>query len=97
MDQMYIKLKSQSLARRGILPNHQGHISTIESNISGEFTGWQGDTIFKLDNGQIWQQESYDYHYHYAYHPRVIIFQDSGRYKMNVEGVDKTIFVRQLR
>ena len=26
----------------------------IESNIDGEFQGWEGETIFKLLNGQIW-------------------------------------------
>src|SRR6202044_232769 len=31
----------------------------IESSISGEFHGWDGETIFKLDNGQIWQQAEY--------------------------------------
>ncbi|HHT9138744.1 MAG TPA: hypothetical protein ACFYEK_16055 [Candidatus Wunengus sp. YC60] len=41
----------------------------IESHIEGDFEGWEGETIFKLDNGQIWQQSSYDYTYHYAYHP----------------------------
>jgi len=30
----------------------------IENRISGEIEGWDGDTIFKLDNGQIWQQAS---------------------------------------
>jgi hypothetical protein len=28
----------------------------IESAITGEVQGWSGETIFKLDNGQIWQQ-----------------------------------------
>jgi hypothetical protein len=28
----------------------------IETMIAGEFNGWEGETIFKLDNGQIWQQ-----------------------------------------
>jgi hypothetical protein len=27
----------------------------INSNIIGEFKGWRGGTIFKLDNGQTWQ------------------------------------------
>lgn len=33
----------------------------IESRIEGEFEGWDGDTIFELENGQIWQQSSYAY------------------------------------
>ena len=30
--------------------------STIESRIVGEFTGWNGDTVFELENGQVWQE-----------------------------------------
>lgn len=29
---------------------------TIISHLSGTFTGWSGDTEFKLENGQIWEQ-----------------------------------------
>jgi hypothetical protein len=45
----------------------------IESAITGEIKGWDGETIFKLDNGQIWQQAEYDYTYFYEYHPDVTI------------------------
>jgi hypothetical protein len=27
----------------------------IESRIVGKFTGWQGRTVFRLENGQVWQ------------------------------------------
>jgi hypothetical protein len=30
--------------------------SAIDSHIDGEFKGWEGETIYKLDNGEIWQQ-----------------------------------------
>ena len=46
----------------------------IESQIDGEFEGWEGDTMFKLVNGQIWQQSSYAYTYSYAYMPDVMIY-----------------------
>ena len=69
----------------------------IESRIEGEFEGWDGDTIFKLENGQIWQQSSYAYTYHYAYRPEVLIYKTNGRYKMKVEGVDKTIYVERIK
>lgn len=71
--------------------------SVIESRIDGEFQGWDGETIFKLANGQIWQQASYAYHYHYAYSPEVTIYQTSQGYKMKVEGVEETILVRRLK
>lgn len=30
--------------------------TAVESRISGTFTGWRGKSVFKLDNGQEWQQ-----------------------------------------
>jgi hypothetical protein len=69
----------------------------VESRIEGDFEGWDGDTIFKLDNGQIWQQDSYAYTYHYAYRPKVLIFKSSGRYKMKVDGVSGEITVKRIK
>jgi hypothetical protein len=69
----------------------------IESQIEGTFQGWSGDSIFKLTNGQIWQQASYAYTYHYAYRPAVIIAPSGGSCKMTVEGVSDSIMVRRLR
>ncbi|MFV0278572.1 MAG: hypothetical protein ACK5HY_15510 [Parahaliea sp.] len=28
----------------------------IEAQISGDFDGWEGKTLFRLDNGQVWRQ-----------------------------------------
>jgi hypothetical protein len=69
----------------------------IESNIDGDFEGWDGETIFKLDNGQIWQQSSYSYTYHYSYHPKVTIYHSGGSYRMKVEDVEETIPVKRLK
>lgn len=71
--------------------------SVIESQIDGEFEGWDGDTIFKLMNGQIWQQVEYSYAYSYAYMPDVLIYPSGSGYKMKVEGMDEAIEVRRLR
>ncbi|MBX3364472.1 MAG: serine protease [Phycisphaeraceae bacterium] len=68
----------------------------IESHIISEFEGWDGDTLFALDNGQVWQQVSYSYTYHYAYRPKVMIVKTQGAYKMFVEGVANSIFVKRL-
>jgi hypothetical protein len=77
--------------------DYTANSNVIESYISGDFEGWDGDTIFQLDNGQIWKQTSYAYYYHYAYRPRVLIYQGDGCYKMKVENVDQTICVERLR
>ena len=69
----------------------------IESQIDGEFSGWEGETIFKLRNGQIWQQSSYAYKYKYAYSPKVLIYKSGSVYKMRVDGVDGEISVIRLK
>jgi len=69
----------------------------IESTISGEIEGWDGDTIFKLDNGQIWQQAGYDYTYFYAYRPDVTIYQTSAGCRMKVEDETETVLVRRIK
>jgi len=60
--------------------------AVIETQVDGEFNGWEGETIVKLMNGQIWQQTEYHYHYHYAYMPKVLVYSSSGGYKMKIEG-----------
>lgn len=71
--------------------------NVIESRINGEFKGWEGETIYKLMDGSIWQQASYEYRYHYAYSPAVIIYKKSGSYYMKVEGIDDEIRVQRIR
>jgi hypothetical protein len=65
----------------------------IESRIDGEFNGWMGETLFPLQNGQVWQQAVYAYHYHYAYSPAVQIVRSGSQYEMHVEQVDPTVTV----
>lgn len=60
----------------------------VETNIKGDFNGWDDETIYKMDNGQIWQQKNYHYHYHYAYHPEVVIYKTSNGCHIKVEGDD---------
>jgi hypothetical protein len=69
----------------------------IESTISGEIEGWEGETIFKLDNGQIWQQAAYDYTYFYAYRPDITIYQTSAGCRMRVEDETDTVLVKRIK
>ena len=68
----------------------------IESQIDGDFERWEGETIVKLMNGQIWQQSEYYYHYLYVFMPKVLIFRSGVRYKMKVDGVEKSVGVSLL-
>jgi len=71
--------------------------SVIESKIDGDFEGWDGQTIVKLINGQIWQQSEYFYHYHYSFMPKVLIFRSGIGYKMKVDGIEKAVGVNRLK
>src|SRR6266446_612753 len=80
----------------GANATESGTPQVIESEIDGEFHGWSGETIFKLTNGQIWQQAEYDYDYEYDYRPEVVIFKTAGGYKLRVEGVADTLYVKPI-
>lgn len=69
----------------------------VETQLEGEFKGWEGQTTVKLVDGQIWQQIEYHYEYHYAYMPKVLIYSSGGGYKMRVDGTSKPIGVQRLR
>lgn len=69
----------------------------VESYISGDINGWEGETIFKLDNGQIWQQAVYSYIYFYEYHPEVTIYDTTDGCQMKVDGEDETVVVRRIK
>ena len=83
-------------AVKSIIPQ-QSSSNIIESQINGDFEGWEGETIVKLMNGQIWQQSDYYYQYHYAFMPKVLIYKSYGSYKMKVDGISKAVGVRLLR
>ena len=70
---------------------------SVESFITGEFKGWEGETIFKLDNGQIWQQARFAYHYAYKFHPKVLIYPSKGTWQMKVDGVEAALTVKRIR
>jgi hypothetical protein len=71
--------------------------SAIESKIEDEFEGWDGETVVRLTNGQIWQQTEYYYHYHYSYMPDVLIYNSGGGWKMQVKGIKKAVRVERLK
>ena len=103
---LVLKGKSLNIARVGNArtapPRNQARptapsADVVESQIDGEFSGWDGETIFKLTNGQIWQQSSYAYTYSYKYRPNVLIFPSGGGFELQVEGMDQRIKVVRLK
>lgn len=71
--------------------------SYLESRIDGDFNGWEGESIYKLQNGQIWQQAEYKYRYKYKYAPKVTIFRKNGSFYMQVDGDSGAVRVERLK
>jgi hypothetical protein len=86
-----IEQAAKSIASQPRIPD------VINSQIDGDFEGWEGETIVKLMNGQTWQQSEYYYHYHYSFMPKVTIFKSGSGYKMKIDGVDLAVGVTKLR
>jgi len=93
---VYAPVRPEPAAQPGIPADTATEVA-IESRIDGTFEGWSGNTIFKLQNGQIWQQSMYGYNYHYAYIPKVVIYKTTGGWNMKVEGVDQAVTVKRIK
>ncbi|MFO7552568.1 MAG: hypothetical protein R6W80_14260 [Haliea sp.] len=70
----------------------------IEANIKPPFEGWSGDTLFYLDNGQVWRQRLRGRYFHRGEDTAVVIEKNLlGFYKMTVVTSDKSIGVTRVR
>jgi hypothetical protein len=74
-----------------------GNINLIESTISNEFRGLNRGNIYKLANGQLWEQtEAWTWTWTWA-GPSVMIYKENGSYKMKVENIDHAVTVRKIK
>ena len=77
-------------------------IDHLEARLVGDFTGWTGNTKFRLDNGQVWEQTK---NYIPNYEPREPISQPRvtisrglmGSYNLRVEGVKRIVQVKRIK
>lgn len=73
--------------------------STVTSKLIGTFNGWDGQTIFKLENGMIWAQDSKKkFHTKEIKNPTVVIEHGMfGRWHLSVEGLDEKCKVKRIQ
>lgn len=93
-------LQVAELARTAALnpePAPSANPSMMETRMAGDFTGWDGRTVFQFANGQLWQQISFGTLHQFARSPRVTLVATSGGWRMQVEGVSQSIQVRRIR
>jgi hypothetical protein len=58
-----------------------------------EFKGHDDGAIFRLANGQVWQQRRYRYRYKYKYRPRVRLYQNQSRWFMEFDCMNEPMEV----
>ncbi len=70
----------------------------LEARLVGDFKGWTGKTVFKLDNGQVWRQRSASTYRHKGADTRVRFEQNwMGGWEMEVLSTGKSVLVKKLR
>lgn len=68
----------------------------IASRIDGEFAGWDGDTLFKLENGQLWRQLGRNVSHACKHSPEALVYSDHGACRLRISGMSDTIFVERV-
>ncbi len=67
----------------------------IEASINPPFEGWSGETVFYLDNGQVWRQRLRGRHVYSGDDTRVIIKKNMfGFYRMTHLATGKSVGVK---
>jgi hypothetical protein len=71
----------------------------IHSAIIGEFNGWKGKNIFKLENGQIWKQaEKTSFYIPKRKNPKITIKPKSmGTWVLFVDGFGRSVRVKRIK
>ncbi len=70
----------------------------FEATLVGDFTGWRGKTVFRLDNGQIWRQRSSSQYRHRGSDQRVKFDKNwMGGWEMTVVSSGKSVLVSKVR
>lgn len=77
----------------------KGDRTPITSRIVGSFKGWDGQTVFKLENGMIWAQADKDKFYTKEVENPVVIIEPGmfGTWHLHLEGRGSECRVKRLQ
>ena len=72
--------------------------TAITARLKGEFRGWDGNTIFRLDNGQVWQQRvGGKYRSSKLMDPEVEVEKGRFGYYLKVLSSGRSVGVKRIR
>ncbi|MCH8221724.1 MAG: hypothetical protein IIA76_10395 [Proteobacteria bacterium] len=75
-------------------------IKQISSRIISDFDGWDGKTVFRLENGQVWRQKDVNstLSWRGSSHPVATIRRKTfNSYLLKVEGTNKSVRVTRVK
>lgn len=71
---------------------------TYSATIIGDFSGWQGKTLFRLDNGEIWRQKGTSKYRYQGSDRTVRLTQNwTGGWEMEIVASGKRVLVKKVR
>jgi len=78
-------------------PSSSGEVSSITANVVGGFAGWSGETVFELDNGQVWEQIGSN-RFDYSGGDRNVVIRRGlfGSFQLSPEGLNRSVGVRRI-
>lgn len=92
-----LMVRDKKLSARAIKAESKGGAdNVIESFIESNFNGLNMGNIYRLSNGQIWEQtEAWVWVWIWV-RPKVMIYNDRGITRMKVENIDRAVMVRRI-
>ena len=85
--------------RRGLSEDEGNDDAPIRSRILGKFDGWDGQTVFKLENGMIWVQDDRDKFYIKDLENPVAVIESGmfDSWHLHVEGYKSKCKVKRIQ
>jgi hypothetical protein len=76
----------------------QQALQSVTANVVGGFRGWSGETVFELDNGQVWEQAGSG-RYEYSGEDRAVVIERGflGSFSLKPEGLNRTVRVKRIK
>jgi hypothetical protein len=70
----------------------------LHASVLPPFRGWNGKTVFRLDNGQVWRQRNAGQFTYSGDDTRVVISKNSwGFYELRLLGADRSVGVSRVK
>ena len=84
--------------RIGVTPAEPTVSEPVKAKIRGSFSGWSGNTVFALDNGQVWKQRAGSFYRHKGSDYEVELKRNFfGGWEMTMISSGKTVLVTRVR